>query len=456
MEPAPDRTDLSLLSGLAPELADTFVKVASDIAVVVGDDGVVRTVAEGQTPLQSPAEPWVGRPWVDTVTAETRRKIELLLQEAQTAGVSRRREVSHLGAGGAQIPVSWAAVRLGHAGPVLAVGRDLRAVAAIQQRFVDAQQEMERDYWQRRQAESRYRMLFQVARDAVLVLAANTYEVVEANAMAMAMFESLGPSPQGRPFGDCVPAASRARVEELLSKARASGRATELKVRVPDGGPPLAISATPFRADNRMCLLVRARSVDAAGSFFEQTPDPAVITDSAGRIRMANAAFLRLCQAQDEARLHGWPIGDAVGDTHNEWAALLAQVRANGLVGRAVVRLVVPGLPPLRAEVSGALLPDGDQEDIGFTLRVLPDDRAVDAGGPLAAALTQVAAQLGDVALPELLLQATQLAERYLIESALASSGGRIGDTAAALKIDADQLAERMHQLGLASRAFLN
>ena len=59
---------------------------------------------------------------------------------------------------------------LGRDGPVLAVGRDLRAVSAIQQRFIDAQQAMERDYWRQRQAEARYRMLFQVATDGVLVV----------------------------------------------------------------------------------------------------------------------------------------------------------------------------------------------------------------------------------------------------------------------------------------------
>ena len=101
--------------------------------------------------------------------------------------MSRRREFNHRTPEGSSIPVSWAAVRLGDSGPVLAVGRDLRTVSAIQQHFMDAQQEMERDYWQRRQTVSHCRQLFQVAHDAVLVLDADTLAVLDANPAAGAL-----------------------------------------------------------------------------------------------------------------------------------------------------------------------------------------------------------------------------------------------------------------------------
>ena len=161
--------DLGALSELAPELAQTFVSIASDIALVIDAGGVIRSVATGSAPI-APATEWIGRPWAETVTGDTRTKIEQLLSEAQTSGVTRRREVNHPSDSGTDIPVAYAAIRLGRDGPVLAVGRDLRAVSAIQQRFIDAQQEMEREYWQQRQSETRYRMLFQVANDAVLVV----------------------------------------------------------------------------------------------------------------------------------------------------------------------------------------------------------------------------------------------------------------------------------------------
>ena len=456
MSSAPEFADLSLLSGLAPELASTFVKVASDIALVIGEDGVIRSMAEGRASVSGSGEAWVGRPWVDTVTQDTRRKVEMLLQEAQTHGVSRRREVSHPGSGGSDIPVSWAAVRLGRSGPVLAVGRDLRAVAAIQQRFVEAQQDLERDYWQRRQSESRYRMLFQVARDAVLVLDADTLTIIEANPTALMLLGNPAQGLENRALGACVDPASRALVDEMLATARASGRASEQKLRLAAQGLPHMVSATPFRAGERMCLLVRAQRVEPGSTFFEYTPDAAVITDSSGRIRMANPAFASLCRVADETRLRGWMIGDALGDPNRHWPALLAQVRANGLVGRAPVRLRVQDAADLRAEVSAALLADGDQEDVGFTLRLLGDDESVPGGEPLAAALVALVGRVGDLSLPELLLQATHLAERHLLEDAWSRAGGQLEGAAALLHVTPEHLAQRLQQHGLSPRPFLN
>ena len=207
----PSKPDLSALAPLASELATTIARVASDIALVIDRDGIIRTVAEGAAPLSSTCGDWVGQHWVDTATAGTRRKIEMLLQEVSTTGITRRREVNHPGHGGDDIPVTWAAIRLGEGGSVLAVGRDLRAVAAIQQRLVDAQQDMERQFWNRRQSENRYRLLFQVASDGVLVLDAASLQVLEANAAAATL---LGPDAGvagGPALPEGLPASARAR-----------------------------------------------------------------------------------------------------------------------------------------------------------------------------------------------------------------------------------------------------
>ncbi|TXC66370.1 hypothetical protein FSC37_12435 [Piscinibacter aquaticus] len=143
--------DLGALAPWAQELAQTFVSLSSDIALVLDESGVIRSVAQsGAQPMAPAAAEWVGRPWADTVATPMRRKVEALLNDVTSTGLARRREISHSGAGGADIPVAYTAIRLGRDGPVIAVGRDLRAIAAIQQRFLDAQQDLERGYWKAR------------------------------------------------------------------------------------------------------------------------------------------------------------------------------------------------------------------------------------------------------------------------------------------------------------------
>ncbi|RYF72530.1 MAG: PAS domain-containing protein, partial [Comamonadaceae bacterium] len=195
IQPSGDLPDLAALAAWAPALAKTFASLSSDIALVIDPSGVIRTVAQGAgDPLAPMVSGWVGRHWADTVSGETRGKIEHLLHEVTTTGIARRREVNHPLQQGAHIPVAYSAIRFGVNGPVLAVGQDLRAIVAIQQRFLESQQEMERGYWRARQVETRYRLLFQVATDAVMVVDGHTLRVLEANQAAARMFDMTGES----------------------------------------------------------------------------------------------------------------------------------------------------------------------------------------------------------------------------------------------------------------------
>jgi transcriptional regulator PpsR len=260
-----DDPTLGTLAELAPQLAETFVTVATDIALVVDLDGTIRSVAVGADSSTPTASSWVGRPWVDTVTAPTRRKIERLLGEVAIGGVSRRCEVDHLLPSGASVPVAYAAVRLGRAGPVLAAGRDLTAVAAIQQRFVQAQQQMERDYWRHRESESRYRRAFQAGPDAVLVIDAASLRIVEANPIAV---ERLGLAPDAIAGRDALAgfdAASRAALEALCSRAGAgrgaAERGAEPRVRLSGSSAEFDAAVAPLREGDADRVLLRLREV---------------------------------------------------------------------------------------------------------------------------------------------------------------------------------------------------
>lgn len=362
MRPSPPAVmDLGALAGLAPELANTFASLASDIALVIDTDGVIRNAALSDAAIGRRPEQWIGNAFVDTVTDDTRGKIESLLREVQDTGMSRRREVNLPGAGDTHIPVVFAAIRLGRDGPVLAVGRDMRAIAAIQQRYLDAQQELERDYWKQRQAESRYRQLFQVATDAVLVVDAATLVVVEANRAAADLFGTTPGQMAGRAMALGIDPASRPAVEELLVAARVSGRPAEIRARLgPSGGlPALAlvdVSATPFRASaeqgSQLLLLVRVRGADrrSDGSatrrlaeYVESTPDAVVITDSGGRVQTANPAFLALCQpGLHESQLRGRSLVDLLGDPAHQLAALIGDVRRHGIASQVRATIGAP------------------------------------------------------------------------------------------------------------------
>lgn len=142
--PAP--ADLEVLAPWAPELADTFVALACDLALVVDGQGSIVRLAQDEAHPIAHAD-WLGRPWIDVVDTDSRPKVAQMLADVAAHGHATRREINHRGVAAASVPMACTAARLGHQGPLLVVAHDLRAVSALQQRFVAAQEALERSYW---------------------------------------------------------------------------------------------------------------------------------------------------------------------------------------------------------------------------------------------------------------------------------------------------------------------
>lgn len=443
--------DLGALSDYAPELAATFVRVAGDIALVIDAQGVIQNVELGDDALATSMHEWAGRSWIDTATLETRRKIEQLLREAVSTGVSRRREVNHRSASGTEFPIAWAAVRLGEQGPVLAVGRDLRAISAIQQRFVEAQQRLERDYWKGRQAEARYRALFHVATDAVFVLDAATFTITEANEAARQLLDMPLPQLTGAHFSTRIDPASRPAIEELLQQARGSGRSAEVRARLAGRNLMVSVSAAPLRTPDSMLLLVRVHAVDPheaepdhlrLASLVERLPEAVVIADASGRITTVNPAFVALTGVRDETALLAQPLADWIAPTGG-FDGMLSVARSQGIVPR----LHATTMAGVILEGTAILLPEGDRECIGITLR--RQDGRSEAGSDFAARVNTLTVQMGSLDLPNLMREVTEHAERHFVHSALGQTGGNLQDAARLLGISEDALRDGLRRLNI-------
>lgn len=448
---APVPADLGPLSGCASELAEAFVSLASDIALVIDEEGVIRSVAQSaNAPISADAEHWIGRPWIDTVSTDTRRKVELMLGDLKSTGVARRRELNIAGAGASVsgVPVAFSALRLGALGPVLAVGRDLRAVSAIQQRFLDAQQELERGYWRARQAESRYRLLFQVATDAVLTVDATSLRIIEANHAAAAML-GAGATLTGRVTPQLFERAAAGALQELLLNAASSGKPAEIHARLPNSPSPVAVSATPFRAGGGQRLLLRVRGVHmpkaettdltrTLAMLVDRTSDGVVVTDSGGSIVAANPAFLTLAGTRTEDELRGRPLGDWLGRIDTDVAALLAGAHEHGIAHLVRSSLRRAGADPVDVDVTAAMLTEGEQECFGFTLRGLEPQRAARAAWEQA--LRTLDESVGMLPLDELMTRSRTLLEQRFMAAALARTHGNAEAAASLLGIPVEKL----------------
>ncbi len=453
------------LGALDAEVVARLVATAADVALVLDARGVVRDAAFGSDDLAAAlggAAAWTGKAWLDTVTVESRPKVESLLRDASAATASRWRQVNHPVAGAADVPVSYATVDLRREGRVIAIGRDLRAVAALQQRLVDAQQAIERDYWRLRHAETRYRLLFQTAAEGVLVIDAASQKVVEANPAASRLLGEAARRLVGRTFPDGLDAASTQAVHAMLAGVRAAGRADEVRIRVPEGDRMLSVSASLFRQDNVSLLLVRLLPVGAQDASLpeaqaqllhvvEQAPDAIVVTDTDGRVLSANRAFRDLAQLASDEQAHGESLDRWLGRPGVDLNVLLNNLKQHGAVRLFATTLRGEVGATADVEISAVSVHNAAQRCYGFSIRNVGRRLSADprAGRELPRSVQQLTELVGRVALKDLVREATDLIERLCIEAALDLTGDNRASAAEMLGLSRQSLYVKLRRYGL-------
>jgi len=415
--------------------AAALLAVAGDIALVMDGAGVIRDVAlmGGGDSQFDTASQWIGRPWNETVSGDSRAKIDTLVKEAVHQGVSKRRQVNHVMGDTMDVPVSYTTIKLGRDGSLVAVGRDMRHVSALQQRLVEAQQAMERDYWRLRHVETRYRLLFQLASDGILVLDASNLKVLDANSAAGQIFGESTDRLIGRafPFGMDV-AAGRA-LEDLLASARSAGRAGEVSLAL-NGGRAFNASASCFRQEQATLLLVRFSPAElpAAGSkganspsrlldLLERSPDGFVVTDLDGAILTANRAFLDITELASEEQMRGTPLATYIGRPGADFPVFTSMLRKNGVVRLMATSARGQHGNQSEVEVSAVWVPEGDEPCIGFTIRDIGRRLASGPQGArdLTRAVEELTSLVGRVSLRDLVRDTVDLVERHFIEASL-------------------------------------
>jgi transcriptional regulator PpsR len=458
------------LSSIDVDTASTLITVASDIALVVNanEQGLISDISFGSDEVEREIDgkKLLGKPWVETVTVESRPKIEALLHDALSKAGPRWRHVNHPIANGADLPIMYSAVQVGPRGRVVAMGRSMRPLASMQQRLVEAQRNMEHEYSRLRQAETRHRLLFQVASEAVVVVEATTRKVVEANPAAMQMLGEAGRRLIGRPLNDAFAIPSRRALDALLGKVGAAGHAEEYPLRpLADPAKAVRVSASLFREGRSDFYLVRllAGELDSDGAaqlkkksrVFEvvgSSPDGFVVSDLNGRIQFANRAFLDFVQLGTEEQVRGEPLDRWLGRPGLDFSLLANQLREHQSLKQFSTTLRGEYGSTTEVEICAVAVPEGGEPYCGFTIRDvsnrLPAERRSNAERPRS--VEQLTELVGRVPLKELVRESTDMIERLCIEAALELTGDNRASAAEILGLSRQGLYAKLHRHGIA------
>ena len=458
------RSPRSFLGDLDATIAGKLIAAAADIALIVDADGIIRDVASHSGELgQLEVAGWVGRAWAETVTVESRPKVETLLREAAT-GDGRARQVNHPVPGGEDIPVIYTAVSVGGERRVVAVGRDLRAMAAMQRRLVEAQQSMEREYSRLRHAETRYRLLFQLASEAVVIVDASTLRVIEANPASSDLLQTPAPRLVGRGLSDLFEPDSAETVRALLATVKTAGRAEDVQARLLDGKRDVRLTASMFRQERASHFLVRLAPLQAGSgaiivpksksrllTVIDSLPDGFVVAGTDRRILTVNRAFLDLAQLASEELARGEPLDRWLGRSGVDVNVLVASLREHGSVQRFVTVLRGEYGSAEEVEVSAVSVASGDQPCYGLTIRHAGRRPAL---GParvqdMQQSVSQLTELFGRVSLKDLVRETTDVIEKLCIEAALELTDDNRASAAEMLGLSRQSLYAKLRRYGL-------
>ncbi len=460
---------------------------SSDITLSLDKDGVILEATVSANLPEESVSAWVGRPWTDTVGAPVGEQIRGMMADAHRHGLSAFHALTQRFPSGREYPIEYTLVRVGAKGGLVVVGRSRLAVDELQSRLLATQRAREQDYWKLREIETRSRFLFDSSGEAVLLVGAETLQVLEANPAAI---RGLGVAPGWHILDEIAPA-DHASFRGMLQRAREGGRAPGIVVRVGAGQvawtmraslmatepgqvfmlhltPPLPlepaawpaattpgpIAPGPLAAPAGQALPGQASAgqtlpVPGLAALLERLPDGIVLASSRGEVLQANTSFLDMAQAAAPAVVLGQGLGRWLQQSGADLDVILANLARHGAVRLFATSLTGELGSTVQVEISAASV-SGEHGMIGLVVRdVSRRLQAAEDPRDLLAVLEGLTAGMGDHSLPELVRLTSDIVERHCIEKALQRCHGNRRATADMLGLSRQSLYGKLKRHGI-------
>lgn len=463
-ESVPFKRPTHFLSDLDASVAAEILASAADVALLI-EGGVIRDIALGSSDLveEGYALAWRDKPWVDTVTADSRRKIEELLSGSGEDRV-RWRHVNHPSSSALDVPIKYTAISMGKEGRMLALGRDLRAMSALQQRLVEAHQSLERDYSRLREAEARYKLLFDAVSEPVLIVNTANLVIEEANGAAKHAFDGRDRPLVGAALTELIAGDHRRAVDVMSAQALASGAARTAMIEL-SSGRSCVLAASAFREDRASRLIVRLiDEPSSAGETasrlalldtLERLPDGLIVVDAELRIRAANLAFKEMVKVAGDTQTVGDQLSDYLGRSPTDLNVLISTLRSHGVMRNFATVLRDRFGGEEAVEVSAVSAPSKDGSVYGLSIRNV--SRRLQSGAKMSEQLPRSVDQLtelvGRVPLKDIVRESTELIEKLCIEAALEITEHNRASAAEMLGLSRQGLYSKLKRAGIDTRS---
>ncbi|MER0238613.1 transcriptional regulator PpsR [Fulvimarina sp. MAC8] len=459
----PDRT----FANLDPGIIASLVTATADFALLIDDAGTVVDVAMRQDVCPPEVyHEWIGRPFIETVTSECRLKAKRLLADGADHSETRR-EINHPIPDAPDLPVSYVMLPLTKDSGHVALGRDLRSVADLQQRLISAQVAYDHEFEQVRSVEAQYRVLFETSTQFYLIVDPGNRRIIEANATARKNF--CDRDPVGTNLEEHFAPHDLVELDHLIATAFSSGKSEHgtLRRRGEDGGR-VSVNLRFFRhlGNSRLSIQIEPESGSSdlySGDLAERlfaglgaaSPDAIVILDGEMRVVSANQSYLDLLQIAEHSQIQGQNQSDRIGQRGVEMRVLKNAIDNQGIVRTLTTYVTQTYGATVPVEIGGTAIEVDGSRFYGLAIR--RSERGVtslpQSGKSEMRPANDMIGLVGQMPLRDIVRDTTDIIERLCIEAALELTGNNRASAAELLGLSRQALYTKLRRFGIMGEA---
>ncbi len=451
----------SVFSDFDAGTAASLIASTSDVALIVDENDVVQDSACASGLLSGlNVEDWRGKRVDAVVDAESRSAIKDLLSSARSDPTVAAWEIYHPATTGDRVLVRYTAHSAGAGKSVLLIGRDLTPTTGLQARLLMAQQSLEANHMRHRQAEARYRMLFEIASEPFLIVDGATLNIQEANLKSAELLNCGVAELIGRNLSTLFAKSDRATVSNMLSQASATGDPVRQVVELAGSGQHCELVVVVRKSQEERVYLISiapdfGRNLEASEEadlidLFHLASEGIVLTDEAGIIVWANESFLDLSQYGDVDQVTGRSLADFLDQPEFSLSLVLDNARRHERLSFVSASMRSATGQVEQVELSVVVMPSDSMTGFGVVFRNA-SLRVADAfpSPPLSQSAEQFISRVGKVPLKTLVRDSRDVIERNCIEAALHLTGDNRARTASVLGLSRQSLYNKMRRFGL-------
>ncbi|MDJ0858962.1 MAG: transcriptional regulator PpsR [Dinoroseobacter sp.] len=454
-----------------PEQFNEIVATAADLAIVLDLQGTVQSlVVNPLNPTIGRLDHWEKRDIREFLAEDSLPKLDKQLAAYNNGDVPTTDaiEVNHYDNANWEFPIRYTLHRTSDKNLILMLGRDMRPVAELQHRLVKAQLALEKDYESHRDFQTRYRVIMDSARDAMVLVDAGSGRITDLNTAAGNILGAEADALTGAQFGAELDGFKRGELLDQLSASVSAETSAPVNAIVRRNGKEISIQARLFRAGGDKTYLCRLDGPETSEVFAEELAevltllyregaDAIVFTDRTGTIRNANEAFLNLTEVGQLSDIKGKPLSDFLARGSVDLKVLLDNAGRNGTMPIYSTRLDSAYGSQISVEISATQVEARTNGGFAFVVRdasrmdVVRDTPAT--AGPVSnEAMQNVMGLVGSAPLKDIVSATTDVVEKMCIETAVDLTRNNRVAAAEMLGLSRQSLYVKLRKYGLLNK----